>query len=1100
MRKISFILLIIGLLFTSVLIAQPTLRGDTTDCADLLDLAWVKTAGDIDDDNTNGVCVDNDGNIIIVGYFRGNMTFQTQAVSSTGAADYFVAKLDPDGNLIWIRTGGGPQDDFAVGVATDANNNINILGIYRGTATIGNDEVTSTGGKDIFIAQYTTFGDYNWGQFAGGFNDDSAGKIAVDNNNNILITGTYNFAIGIGSGSVIAIGGDDFFVAKFNEFGSFIWCSNNGSVSNDSGTDIACDNSGNVFVTGEFAGILQFGSTTLTASGAKDVFLTKYNSSGGFIWAKKVGTNGDNDKAGGVSVDLYGNSYIFYKSDQITNMAKIEKYNSTGALQFSSEFGGSGTIFPKSITVDFSENIYVSGMYSGITNFGDGDVNVVGGSDYFIAKFNSDGSFKFKDIAGSIFIDCANEICLDNDNNIIVVGSCTNGIYFGTTPYTAVGKDDILLVKYDRYFSFGEITFSSINCDPNNICVDITVLGGTPPFDYYWSDGQTEEDVCGFSPGSYQIIVTDENDCYIATDITVSAPQGPNISLPASYNLCPNDTITINAGAGNFGYVWNTTETTQTIDISNDGSYSVTVTDFGTGCTGEASTLVVSYPNINLLDETIYTCIDEEITLSVSGFSQYLWSNGSTQPNFTTDEDGYHWLRVYNGTCYYYDTILVINFPKPQLDLGNDVLMCSGDSVEVFAQSGYVSYLWQDNSTGLSFWAFEAGIVSVIITDVNDCEATDNLTVTTMEKPDIELGDDATYCINTPIILDPNDPSDENTYLWSTGSTQETITVINSGYYWVQASNEAGCTSSDTINLIIFPQPIVYLGQDIDFCEGGESTLTAGTNYISWLWNTGSTANSIIATETGIYSVTVVDENLCTDTDSIIVTEHFIPFPFIGYDTVLCVGENHILQTEYNYMHYLWNNGSHASTLSVSQAGTYSLTVSDNIGCSATATLNILFQTGPTIVSATAGGGHITVNATGGTAPLIYSHDGDTWQQSNTIQHLESNTYTIWVMDANYCISTIDVFLDQSIDIPSYFTPNGDGYNDYWVISGLYHYPEAIVQIFDRFGKKLYEFSGSEFGWDGNYMGLMLPSDTYWYAIKLTENLDPLTGSVTIIR
>jgi gliding motility-associated-like protein len=95
---------------------------------------------------------------------------------------------------------------------------------------------------------------------------------------------------------------------------------------------------------------------------------------------------------------------------------------------------------------------------------------------------------------------------------------------------------------------------------------------------------------------------------------------------------------------------------------------------------------------------------------------------------------------------------------------------------------------------------------------------------------------------------------------------------------------------------------------------------------------------------------------------------------------------------------------------------------------------------------------------------------------------------------------TVDVYLDQSLQIPDFFTPNGDGYNDTWVITGLYHYPGVTVEVFDRYGKKLYQSAGAQFSWNGIYAGLDLPSDTYWYVITLTEGLEPLTGSVTIKR
>lgn len=1108
MKKCSIHILTIllaCLIQTSFLFAQNPYRGDTTDCSDVIALSWVKIAGDIDDDAANGVTVDNDGNIIVTGYFRGTMTFQSESVPSLGGSDFFLAKLDGDGILIWLITGGGPQDDFGTGVAVDENNNISVIGGYGGTANFGGENTSSWGGgKDIFLVQYSTDGDFIWDAYPGGYNDDSPGNIAVDNNNNVVISGTYSYALGIGSGNIISNGANDFFAAKYTSTGDFLWATGDGSTADDSSVSIACDDSGNVFVTGEFSGEMEFGSTSLNASGTTDIYLAKYNSDGDFQWAKKAGTAGDNDKACDVTTDIFGNSYLYYKNDQTTDMARIDKYNSGGTLQFGIGFGDLGTINPKSITVDNSQVMYVSGMFSGTTDFGDGTpATYNAGSDYFIAKYNSDGSFNYKDVAGSELVDCGNSICLDQDNNIIVGGFCNTGIFFGSTPYSGYSKYDVMVVKYDRFFSFGDIEISSQGCDPNDMCVNISILGGVPPFTYYWDNVVTPDlDFCGISLGNHQVIVTDENDCFIETTINFVPPTGPEITLPSNITACPYDTVALFAetGEGDFTFAWSNDSITQTIYVYEAGTYSVTVTDIS-GCTNSESVLLTKYPVIDIIEETErYICFGTATTFSLSGYLQYLWPDGSNDPDYTTSEGGIISIRTYNGICYYYDTVEVIQYPKPDLELGDDVVVCEGDSIEIFAPAGFVSYTWQDNSTGQSFWASEAGTVSVTIQDGYGCEFTDELGVTNEPSPVIDLGEDAVYCTDELVLVDPNDTGSGNTYLWSTGSTNPTISVHFSGTYSVEVTNVAGCSSSDEIVLRIFPAAHVNLGSDIGFCEGGSEELDASGDFISWDWHDGTHNSTLTASETGTYSVTVTDENLCTATDQVFVTESMIEDPFLGYDTTLCDGDSYRLSPEDSYFKYIWNTGSSASYLNITQPGFYSLTVTDNIGCSASSSINIEFRPGPVLISVNSGGGNITINATGGTPPLIYSHDGDTWQTSNVISNLPSDTYTIWIMDKNYCIITTETFLDQSLDIPSFFTPNGDGYNDYWVITGLYHFPGAEIQIFDRFGKMLFESKGSDFAWNGRYFGNPLPSDTYWYTIRLFDGNDPLTGHVTIKR
>ncbi|MCF0206916.1 MAG: T9SS type B sorting domain-containing protein, partial [Bacteroidales bacterium] len=91
-------------------------------------------------------------------------------------------------------------------------------------------------------------------------------------------------------------------------------------------------------------------------------------------------------------------------------------------------------------------------------------------------------------------------------------------------------------------------------------------------------------------------------------------------------------------------------------------------------------------------------------------------------------------------------------------------------------------------------------------------------------------------------------------------------------------------------------------------------------------------------------------------------------------------------------------------------------------------------------------------------------------------------------------------YLDASVGVPDFFTPNSDGYNDEWRISGLYIYPNVVITVYDRYGKVLFEHKGSDFSWDGRYHGQHLPSDTYWYVIQLDGSVPPIKGSVTIKR
>ncbi|MBN2777865.1 MAG: SBBP repeat-containing protein, partial [Bacteroidales bacterium] len=320
---------------------------DTINCSNQPLLSWVKTAGGLDVDQINDITTDELGNIYIAGAYSLEMDFLSTNLLSNGFKDFFVAKLDPNGNLIWIQSGGGPQDDEAKGIALDQNGNVYVTGIFRGQADFGTENHNSIGGTDVFLVKYNNNGVFQWGEFFGGFDDDYSNDICVDHLNNVAVTGIYYFAMSINGSSYISKGANDFFVVKFNSLGNLQWVTTHGSTINDSGVSLSCDNDGDFYVTGEFSGNLNFGSTVLSADGTKDVFLAKYLSEGTFDWAVKLGTVGNNDAAGSVACDYNNKVYVAYKADQIANQAQIGVYNAGGTIVNNFGFGGNGTIQPK---------------------------------------------------------------------------------------------------------------------------------------------------------------------------------------------------------------------------------------------------------------------------------------------------------------------------------------------------------------------------------------------------------------------------------------------------------------------------------------------------------------------------------------------------------------------------------------------------------------------------------------------------------------------------------------------------------------------------------------------------------------------------------
>ena len=277
-------------------------------------LQWVQSAGGTLSDAGNAITADGSGNVYVTGYYQETATFGTTTKTSAGSTDIFVAKYNSSGALQWVQSAGGTFSDQGNGIAVDGSGNVYVTGKYEATATFGTTSKTSAGGYDIFVAKYNSVGViWDWVQSAGGTTDDVGKGIAVDGSGNVYVTGWYfgTATFGTttnGTTTKTSAGLFDIFVAKYNSNGASYWVQSAGGIFNDVGYGIAVDVSGNVYVTGEYAGTATFGTTTKTSAGSIDIFVAKYNSSG-LQWVQSAGGT-FSDQGNGIAVDGSGNVYV----------------------------------------------------------------------------------------------------------------------------------------------------------------------------------------------------------------------------------------------------------------------------------------------------------------------------------------------------------------------------------------------------------------------------------------------------------------------------------------------------------------------------------------------------------------------------------------------------------------------------------------------------------------------------------------------------------------------------------------------------------------------------------------------------------------------
>jgi uncharacterized delta-60 repeat protein len=305
--------------------------------------------------------------------------------TSSGSSDIFLVKYNSSGTYQWTQQLGTSNREFTYGMTIDSSDNIYITGM-----TEGNLVSTNSGNGDIFLVKYNSSGTRQWTQQLGGYYEEYGYGVKVDSSDNVYVTGFTSNDLDGNTNSGVS----DIFLAKYYDNGTKQWTKLLGSTDSDIGYGVTVDSSDNVYVTGHVVGDIDGQSGT----GDRDILLVKYNSGGTKIWTRLIGLYND-DYGYGVSVDSSDNIYVtgYLNGGSInggwnngTKELVIIKYNASGVKQWASNFDDIFTPSNEvatSITVDSSNNIYLTGYTDG-----DLDGNVLSGGTYlFLVKFNSDG-------------------------------------------------------------------------------------------------------------------------------------------------------------------------------------------------------------------------------------------------------------------------------------------------------------------------------------------------------------------------------------------------------------------------------------------------------------------------------------------------------------------------------------------------------------------------------------------------------------------------------------------------------------------------------------------------------------------------------------
>ncbi len=292
------------------------------------------------------------------------------------------------------------------------------------------------------------------------------------------------------------------------------------------------------------------------------------------------------------------------------------------------------------------------------------------------------------------------------------------------------------------------------------------------------------------------------------------------------------------------------------------------------------------------------------------------------------------------GVPYNKNQIVIIN-PLPEINLGNDTIICLEDTITLNAYFENANYLWNDFSTDSVLKIYETGTYWVKLTNIyTNCVNSDTLKLLVSPPPEFWLGNDTSFCTNDSIILLVSYP--KANFYWSNFSSDTSITVLDVGQYWLQITDSLSCINFDTIVIGEFSLPTVNLGKDTIICPDTYIYLGIGQTG-NYLWNTGDILNVLEIDTSGLYWLNFVDINGCKGQDSLYISQKFYPEFSLDNDTIFCEGEIVILKSNIENVDYLWQDNSSDSLFVVVESGIYWLKVTNVCG-SLTDSININYK------------------------------------------------------------------------------------------------------------------------------------------------------------
>jgi len=799
-------------------------------------------------------------------------------------------------------------------------------------------------------------------------------------------------------------------------------------------------------------------------------------------WNEETGSSIDVDPSTDGTVLLNGNGFTnryFLWLDENGDFLNVYEYKNFG----------SNIIYPKRITSDSNSNYYFVGRFSGLidfdptqnthfsTNPNEGFFIKFDSNYNFISAFNMGDKTPFTDTSNLNYDFVFRDLKVRNEN-LYLTGEfswwadfdLSNNIeLFGTINNSTINDDGFILKLFNCDTSIPQGNQNQTFCSNQNPTI-ANLAPNSNIIKWYNSPTSTTQllSTSTLVNGQTYYAAKQVGSCLESSDrlaVTVSINQSPLPPIISNQSFCEIENATISdLVAIGQNLKWYDSLTggnilTANTMLQNNTTYYVSQTI--NNCESiRASVNITITPNQTPISNSPQQfCIQENATLndlSITG-QNIKWYDAPTAGNLLTNT-----TLLQNGTTYYASqtinscestrvpvTVTIQNTPAPTGSTAQSFCSSQNATLNDITISG-TNIIWYSSLTGntvLPATTLVANNTTYYATQmVNNCESPTRFSITTTLIntlnannhseticDDLNNGSETVNLSNYNTDLIASTSGAVFSYYHSQNGAENQISSdqitnysnfnlsVGNHLIFVRIDSANGCHQIVELNLTLASKPSIPITDIMPICEGSDITVSAGTGFNSYLWSTAETSSSITITTPGNYSVTVTE----------------------NHGSISCSSVKNFTVVN-----------SNAAT--ISNIVTTDWTSNQN-------TISVL----------------LTSNSTGN---YLYSIDGVHYQTSNTFTNLPHGEYTVFVKDDNGCgIRTEDVYL---LMYPNFFTPNGDGFNDYWKIEFSEYEPNLNVQIFDRYGKLLKELGANSQGWNGTYLGNPVPSSDYWFVVK----------------